>query len=190
MPNPTLPPSASPDPEISGRRLLAVTEEELQPALDRLVLRPLGIEGARLASARHDLDNVEMGQTRDYDPRWVYHGLLVGPLSQAALLLDRLLSGDLLPPELTAAMLEHHPVGGPIATRPWTTPGYALGLMSGGIIGGATMTGHTGGGPGSAIAAYRSSARTAAAFSPGEDPGPVEYRCVLLLGASTAKKDA
>ena len=89
-------------------------------------------------------------------------------------------------------MLECQPVREPIAGRPWTTPGYALGLMSGGVTGGATMTGHTGGGPGTVVAGYHSLAaeppRAAAAVSPGEDLGLVENRCILLLGAAPAKK--
>jgi CubicO group peptidase (beta-lactamase class C family) len=176
------------------RRLIEdATKQDLGTALHHLVLRPLGIEGARLATRRADLAEVLMGENHDYDPCWVYHGLLVGPLRQAALLLDRLMSGALLPPDLKAAMLERHPVGGAVAGRPWTTPGYALGLMSGGIAGGGEMTGHTGGGPGTTIAVYHSfspgSPRTAAAFSPSDDQGLVEGRCVLLLGDTPAKKD-
>ena len=166
------------------------TDEELGAVLARLVLQPLGIGGARLATRKSDLNGVLMGRTHDYDPRWVYHGLLVGPLRDAALLLDRLMAGDLLPPDLKVAMLERQPVdGGPIAGRPWVSPGYALGLMSGSIAGGMSITGHTGGGPGSSIAVYRSSSRTAAAFSTDDDPGPVEHRCVLLLGTSAAKNE-
>jgi CubicO group peptidase (beta-lactamase class C family) len=176
------------------RRLIEeTTEQDLGSALDHLVLRPLGIGGARLAMRRSDLADVSMGETGEYDPCWVYHGLLVGPLRQAALLLDRLMSGNLLPPDLKAAMRERHPVGGPIAGRPWTTPGYALGLMSGGITGGGEMTGHTGGGPGTTIAVYHSFApgppRTAAAFSASDNQGLVEGRCVLLLGCTPARKD-
>src|SRR6266851_5384263 len=51
-------------------------------ALDRLVLRPLGIKGVRLATQRRDFSAA-------YDPKWVYHGLLVGPLREAAALLQR-----------------------------------------------------------------------------------------------------
>jgi CubicO group peptidase (beta-lactamase class C family) len=176
------------------RRMIEETSgDELGPALQRLVLSPLGIDGARLADHRDDLANVLMGKTTHYDPRWVYHGLLFGPLRQAALLLDRLLSSDLLPAELKAAMLERQPVGDPIAGRPWVSPGYALGQMSGGVTGGTAITGHTGGGPGTVIAVYHSStsrpSRTAAAFSTGDDAGPVEDRCVLLLAASAARKD-
>ena len=102
------------------------------------------------------------------------------------------MTGGLLPPELLSAMLDRHSVGGPIAGRPWLTPAYGLGLMIGGVEGDMTVVGHTGGGPGSGIAVYhRSDAGpcTAAAFSPGDDRGDVERRCVLSLAAPPAKKD-
>lgn len=176
------------------RRLIEeTTAEDLGSALARLVLQPLGVAGARLAERREDLATVAMGETHDYDPRWVYHGLLVGPLQSAALLLDRLMTGGLLPPELLSAMLEAHSVGGSIAGRPWLTPAYGLGLMIGGVVGDRTVVGHTGGGPGSGIAVYHCSdarPRTAAAFSPGDDQGEVERRCVLSLASSPAKEGA
>jgi len=56
-----------------------------------------------------------------------------------------------------------------------------------------TVVGHTGGGPGSGIAVYRRSdarPRTAAAFSPGDDQGEAERRCVLSLASSPAKEEA
>jgi CubicO group peptidase (beta-lactamase class C family) len=175
------------------RRLIeATTGEDLGSSLARLVLRPLGIGSAHLAERREHLATVEMGGICDYDPRWVYHGLLVGPLNDAALLLDRLMTGGLLPPDLLAAMLERHPVGGPIAGRPWQSPAYGLGLMIGDVDGGMTIAGHTGGGPGSVIAVYHrigAQPHTAAAFSPGDDQGEVERRCVLSLAAPPAKKD-
>ncbi len=175
------------------RRLIeATTGEDLASALARLVLQPLGVEGVRLAERRRDLATVAMGKTRDYDPRWVYHGLLVGPLQGAALLLDRLMAGGLLPPELLSAMLKGHSVGGPLADRPWLTPAYGLGLMIGGVEGDMTIAGHTGGGPGSVIAVYHlahGQPRTAATFSPVNDDGDVERRCVLSLAAAPAKKD-
>ena len=176
------------------RRLIEETMgEELGSAIARLVLRPLAIERTRLARRREDLADVLMGQTRDYDPRWVYHGLLVGPLQEAALLLDRLMTGHLLPADLLAAMLRPHPVGGPVAGRPWISPGYGLGLMIGDVTGGSAIAGHTGGGPGTVVAVYHllssKPARTAAAFSPSDDQGLVEDRCVLSLEGTPAKKD-
>jgi CubicO group peptidase (beta-lactamase class C family) len=176
------------------RRLIEeTTGEELGAALARLVLRPLGVEHVRLAWRREDLADVLMGQARDYDPRWVYHGLLVGPLHEAALLLDRLMARHLLSAELLAAMLRPHPVGGPVAGRPWISPGYGLGLMTGGVTGGSVIAGHTGGGPGTVVAIYHllfaRPARTAASFSPGDDQGLVEGHCVLSLEGAPAKKD-
>jgi CubicO group peptidase (beta-lactamase class C family) len=152
------------------------TQQPLSAALDRLVLKPLGIEGARLATKRGELAS-------GYDPRWVYHAALIGPLRQAALLLDRLLTGDLLGGDLTRAMTTRHPVPGVYPGRPWVSSGYGLGLMTGTVTGGTSITGHTGAGPESVVAVYHcpASRRTAAAQSPGDDQGLVEQSCVSVL---------
>src|SRR5580658_5547463 len=71
----------------------------LGAALERLVFRPLGISGVAVAREPADLDATAWGNTRRYHPDWVYHGLLVGTPSAAALFLHRLLAGDLLPPD-------------------------------------------------------------------------------------------
>ena len=159
--------------------------EELGAALSRLALRPLGAEHARLARVRADLDGVTMG-IRSYHPGWVYHGLLVGPLREAALLLDRLLTGALLSPALLDEMRDAHPLDVSAQGhqrdqgRPWRAPAYGLGLMCGVTSDGTRAFGHTGGGPGSVIAVYRlpdaEPPYTAAAFAVGEDPAPVEER--------------
>jgi hypothetical protein len=65
--------------------------------------------------------------------------LLIGPLDRAARLLQRLLTGDLLPRHLLSAMLDQYPVGRPIAGRPWKTPAYGLGLMIGETTNDATV---------------------------------------------------
>jgi CubicO group peptidase (beta-lactamase class C family) len=152
--------------------------EDLTVAISRLVLRPLGINGARIARTRAELAGVAMGFASSYHPGWVYHGLAVGPLCDAALLLDRLVTGALLPPSLLEAMGEGHPVSEPNPRRPWKRPGYGLGLMSGITAGGHKVIGHTGGGPGSVIAVYHQPDTappfTAAAFALGDDPGRVE----------------
>ncbi|SKA15775.1 CubicO group peptidase, beta-lactamase class C family [Enhydrobacter aerosaccus] len=146
--------------------------EELGRALQRLVLAPLGLRTTRL---------VRMGDLGDYDPAWVYHGLLLGPLREAALLLDRLMHGVLLPATDVATMVRAHPVG-PVSDRPWLTPGYGLGLMTGGVTGGRIIAGHTGGGPGSVIAVYHLLSsrpdRTVAAYAEGDDQGLVERSCI------------
>lgn len=145
----------------------------LADVLDARVVRPLDI-AARLATETADIAGVRPG----YDPNWVYHGLVVGPLDAAATLLHRLAHGDLLPPDFLAAMRDVVPVGGPIPGRPWREPGYGLGVMVERTSG---AFGHTGGGPDSAIAVYHDPAAglTRAAFLPGDatvgaDVGVVE----------------
>jgi CubicO group peptidase (beta-lactamase class C family) len=149
--------------------------ESLGAALRTLVLTPLGIDGPCIAMTRAGLANV-MG-VGSYDPGWVYHGLVVGRLCDAALLLDRLLIGDLLPPDLRDAMRCAHPLDGPFEPRPWRTLGFGLGLMCGTARGGNAVLGHTGGGPGSVVAVFRvmaAPAFTAATFALGDDPAPAE----------------
>ena len=79
--------------------------EPLGSALDLLVCGPLGVENVWLGETRRDLYGVEMGDVPAYHPGWVYHGLLVGPLNSAALLLQRLLSGRLLAPSTLEMMM-------------------------------------------------------------------------------------
>jgi CubicO group peptidase (beta-lactamase class C family) len=150
----------------------------LAAALQDLVLAPLGIEHVRLASGRGVL-------APDYDSAWVYHGSLIGPLPQAALLLDRLLSGMLLGQALTQTMLERCTVpGGRDPERPWVSPGYGLGLMIGTVANGLQLAGHTGGGPGCVVAVYRdvkSGRGTAAAFRTDANQGAVERACLATL---------
>lgn len=170
------------------RRLIEETAgTPLGSALERLVLAPLDISHTRVAAAPEDLAGVA-GVAPGYHPGWVYHGLLVGPLTDAALFLDRLLEGRLLPDDLLRTMREPLALGGSIPGRPWLSPGYGLGIMTGQAVGGVRLTGHTGGGPGSVVAVYRVEAagapRTAAACRTGDDAGAVE-RSVIALAAPT-----
>jgi CubicO group peptidase (beta-lactamase class C family) len=158
-----------------SRTIERVADAPLGAVLTRRIFEPLGVGSTRLAATSTDLIGVEMGEAENYDPGWVYHGLLVGPLCEAALLLDRLLGGELLPPPLIAEMMKGHPVDTVVSDRPWRAPSYGLGLMMEGSDG---PVGHTGGGAGSSIAVYRSRGkpmpRTVAAFAPGDIPGEVE----------------
>jgi CubicO group peptidase (beta-lactamase class C family) len=171
------------------RQLIETTcNEPLGAALMRLVLRPLGIEGARISEVPDDLVGVFMGEAVSYHPGWVYHGLMVGPLDQAALFLSRLLTGPLLPPGLLMQMQVGHVLAVPIIPgRPWSTPEYGLGLMVGTCAKGRRVTGHSGGGPGSVIAVYHSPGAmpsvTAAAFCSGANEGAVESAAFEPLGA-------
>ena len=163
----------------------ATADAELGEALQRLVLKPLDIAGARIARTRADLEAVTMGSAEGYHPDWVYHRLLVGPVEQAALLLDRLMSRDLLPPALQHEMLTPFVLPGPVPDRPWSVPGYGLGVMTGETTVGLRIVGHTGGGPGSTIAVYRAlkagNARTAAFFRTSDDQDPTEDGAFALL---------
>jgi len=151
-------------------------------ALRRLVFEPLGVPEVTLAREPADLDGTAWGNQSRYHPGWVYHGLAVGTPAEAALFVDRLIAGQLLPAELLRAMLEVHPVGGPIVGRPWQSPGYGLGIMVDAASPRGRCMGHTGGGPGSVAASFHFAdlrpTRTVAAFAPVEDLGMVE-RAVL-----------
>jgi len=164
-----------------------VTGLPLNDALARLVFAPLGVTDVRVGETADDLAACAWGNARRYDPRWVYHGLLIGPPASAVLFLDRLLGGDLLPSSVMADMIRPFRVDEEPPGRPFVAPGYGLGLMidSNGRRG--RMIGHTGGGPGSTCAAYhfpdRAPARTVAAFAPSDREGSdavVENRVVAL----------
>jgi CubicO group peptidase (beta-lactamase class C family) len=155
-----------------------VTGEDLDSALRRLVLTPLGIMGPKIARNRADLEQVVMGDAQAYDPGWVYHGLMVGSAHDAALLLERLMSPGLLPPGILDEMRRAFVLPGPVQGRPWMSPGYGLGLMLGATTFGGRVAGHTGGGPGSTIAVYHRQGvnppRTVAYFAPSEDEARTE----------------
>lgn len=170
---------------VIGQLIETLAGADLSVALQRLVLAPLGIGSARIARERADLENVAMGSARGYHPGWVYHGLLVGTVTDAALLLHRLLEGSLLTPDLLRKMLTPFVLPGPVPGRPWQIPGYGLGTMTGETTSGLKVSGHTGGGPGSTIAVYRdldnTVARTAAFFRTSEDQTITEEGAFRLL---------
>lgn len=168
-----------------GRLIERLTDLTLEEAVLQRVISPLGLSNVRFAKTRADLQTTHLGSTLNYDPAWVYHGLLTGPVSQAALFLDRLLSTDLLSSNLRQAMQAARTLGGPIPGRPWITPGYGLGVMQGTIGGGHSLCGHTGCGPGSVIAVYRvregDASACCAVFEPGTSEGAVEAKVVEQL---------
>lgn len=170
---------------LVGRLIERLTDLPLDDAVRQRVLIPLGLSNVRFARTRADLQATPLGSPSNYDPAWVYHGLLIGPVSQAALLLDRLLSGELLPTALLLEMQAARILGGPIPGRPWLTPGYGLGVMQGAVDGGFTLCGHTGCGPGSVIAVYRicdaEASVCCAAFEAGATEGVVEAHVVEQL---------
>jgi hypothetical protein len=128
-------------------------DEPLGSALNHLVCEPLGVTNVRLAATASNLDGVEMGDVRGYHPGWVYHGLLVGPLESAALLLQRLLLGGLLSSSTLEKMANGYPLPA-YAEPPWPHPAYGLGLMVPATANTERVYGHSGAGPGSQIAVY------------------------------------
>jgi CubicO group peptidase (beta-lactamase class C family) len=127
-------------------------DADLDTALKRLVFNPLGIEGAFVASAADEFDEIVWGNTQRYDPRWVFHGCLIGSLPSAATCLHRLMHGDLLSPATKGAMLLSRTyeadVGAPEGS------GYGLGLMIEPVRSGEWFGGHAGQGPGSTITVF------------------------------------
>jgi CubicO group peptidase (beta-lactamase class C family) len=168
-----------------ARLIERVTGLTLEEALMQRVLSPLGLSDIRIARTPTDLAGVCFEDASAYDPAWVYHGLLVGPLSGAALFLDRLLAGHLLPESLLRDMQTARALGGPIPGRPWVSHGYALGLMQGAVDTGLSLSGHTGVGPGSVIAVYRctqgANTATCAVFREDSDEGLAEAQVVNRL---------
>lgn len=142
----------------------------LGEALGRLVFEPVGLASARLALTPQDLAGVCMGGAPDYHPGWVYHGLVVGTVEDAARLLHALLGGALLRDEAMARMVqgrllaEHRS-----AVHP--DPAYGLGLMHWARDPLDHPLGHGGAGPGSKIAVYGLGRRVCAIWDASADEG-------------------
>lgn len=164
---------------VHVRRIIEeTTGQDIGQALNDLVFRPLDIDGVWLGTRPDDMARTVWGNPTGYDPRWVYHGLLIGPPVAAATALDRLLRGHLLPPHLVDDMRNSVALGHEIPGRPWIDFGYGLGLMTAaGPIG--RCLGHTGQDVTSVAAVYHFAdlepARTVAVFSPGNDQAEVEW---------------
>lgn len=157
----------------------------LAQALRKLVLDPIGLAGTRLAADRTDFQEIFWPFLRSYDPRWVYHGCLIGPPADAARLLNSLFHGALLAPGTVAAMYERFtPLGDAPSGRLGTEVGYGMGLMVGrmGTVGRAF--GHTGSGPGSSNAVCHfpdlRPAITVAVFAAGDDSGAAEHEAISI----------
>ena len=128
------------------------TNADLNDALRILVFDPLGIEGVFVASAVEEFDAIVWGNAQRYDPRWVYHGCVVGSLSWAACCLHRLMHGDLLTPATKSAMLVPRSYDAD-ADAPEDF-GYGLGLMIEPARLAERFGGHAGSGPGSTITVF------------------------------------
>ena len=153
---------------------------EIDEALRLLVLGPMDLQRTRIAKTFDDMKQTFWGNPLGYDPRWVYHGLLIGPPSDAVDFLRRLFSGTFLSESARSAMETVHALGGSIAGRPWTKTGYGLGLMIGEMGDAGTVFGHSGAGPDSVSSLYCFSelpgSPVVAVFGRGTDEGITEWK--------------
>jgi len=166
------------------RQLIEQTlDMELDESLRELVFKPMGIERTRIAITADDMAQTRWGNPTGYDPRWVYHGLLIGPPADAVEFLRRL-SGPFLSEQALCAMKSTYPLGGSIAGRPWTKTGYGLGLMMGEMEKAGIAYGHSGVGHDSVSALYcfpeLPGRPVAAVFGLGTDEGVTEFGAVNL----------
>ena len=157
----------------------------LGEALRELVLDPLGLGAVRLARERADFAEVFWPHLRTYDPRWVYHGCLIGPPADAARLLHAIVRGRLLSWDSLTGMLGRSTrLGGALPGRPVTEQGYGMGFMIGRMGEAGRVIGHNGAGPGSvnAVCHFPDLPRpvTVAVFAEGEDEGAAEYEALAI----------
>lgn len=161
-----------------------VTAKTLATVIDEMICKPLGLESVKFWKDLKQSAALHWDDAAGYDPRWVYHGCLVGSATDASRLLHALFAGELLKAETLAEMLSQRSIGSTIPGRPWTECGYALGLMSGTMTGVGRAVGHSGGGPFSVNAVYHFpdlvDPMTVACFTDGTDEGVAEFLCAEL----------
>jgi hypothetical protein len=149
-----------------------------------LVFGPMDIRRTRIATTPEDMKQTFWDNPDGYDPNWVYHGLLIGPPSDAVDFLRRLFSETFLSEGARSAMKTMHALGGSIAGRPWTRIGYGLGLMMGEMGDAGTTFGHSGVGHDCVSSLYWFSglpgSPVVAVFGQGTDEGITEAEAVRL----------
>lgn len=169
----------------------------LAAAIQSLVLAPLRLQSVRLAAEPSDFNGVFWPAARTYDPRWVYHGCLIGTPVDAARVLRALVCGQILKSATLQTMLVCHELGGAGSGRPWTACGYGLGLMIGKMGDAGRAIGHSGGGPGCVTAVYhfpdRDDPITVATFTDGQEAGAAEFEAAAIalreLAAAAIRRD-
>ncbi|KAA6465306.1 beta-lactamase family protein [Acidobacteria bacterium AB60] len=138
--------------------------KDLAEALGDHVFGPAGLASPRLAKEPGDLIEVQMGSTSGYHPGWVYHGLVVGTVADAARLLWLLTNNRLLQPSTFAEMIDPHSLlNFRSAANPDPADGLGLMLRAKNPI--MHPIGHTGEGPDSKIAVYAKNRKIAALWT-------------------------
>ena len=157
---------------------------DINTALNQLVFEPLKISNTFIASTPKDMAKTLWGNATNYDPRWVYHGLLVGPPSDAILFMSGLLSGKLVSPETLEIILNSRSLGGELPNRPWAKIGYGLGFMIGEMKNVGRAIGHSGVGHDTVSALYAfpdlPDCPIVSAFSQANNEGLVEFKVKQL----------
>jgi CubicO group peptidase (beta-lactamase class C family) len=157
---------------------------KIDEALRMLIFGPMGIQRTRIAATPDDMKQTFWGNPDGYNPNWVYHGLLIGPPSDAVDFLRRLFSKKFLSEGARSAMKTVYPLGSGIVGRPWTKTGYGLGLMIGEMGEAGAAVGHSGVGHDSVSSLYcfpaLSESPVVAVFGQGTDEGITETEAVRL----------
>jgi len=157
---------------------------DIDDALRALVFAPMGIDRTRIAKTPDDMAKTHWGNPNRYDPKWVYHGLLIGPPSDAVNVLHRLFSGPFLSEDAKSTMKSMHALGGAITGRPWQKTGYGLGLMMGEMANVGSVYGHSGVGHDNVSALYCFSdlpgRPIVASFAQGSDAAVPEFEALRL----------
>ena len=142
------------------------------------------ITGTGIAETRDDMGQTLWANPTNYDPRWVFHGLLIDPPTDAVNFLKQLLTHEFLPKSLLAAMQDRRVLGGELPNRPWEDGGYGLGLMIDNIKGVGRAVGHSGVGNVSVSALYAffdfPGMPIVSAFAEGTDEGVAEHEALRL----------
>jgi D-alanyl-D-alanine carboxypeptidase len=167
------------------RQLIEETVDmEIDESLCVLVFKPMDIQRTRIAKTPEDMAQTHWGNPNGYDPRWVYHGLLIGPPSDAVDFLRGLFSGPFLSEDAKSAMKSMHALGGSIAGRPWKKTGYGLGLMIGEMEKVGLAYGHSGVGHDSVSSLYcfpeLPDSPVVAVFEQGTEEGVPEFEALNL----------
>ncbi len=165
---------------------------DLATALRVFVLEPSEAVSASLATKPADFRQIFWPALRTYDPRWVYHGCLIGTPMDAARVLHACLGERILRPDTLHTMVAAHELGDAPPGRPWTGTGYGLGLMSGRMGAAGRAIGHSGGGPGCVNAVYHfpdaADPIVVAAFTDGDDEGLAEFETVSIARRAPAAR--
>lgn len=106
-----------------------IIEESTQMAMidvmKRYVFEPLHISDVRMLIQYEPI----LGLRMDYDPNWVYHGLLVGPMASGCHFLKAIMAGELLADKSMESFMTTHVLDFNLPGRPILQPAYALGMM-------------------------------------------------------------